>query len=69
MKVQTFVGKSNIEGLHQMDSHINEWMRRNDIKPVHICQSCGSERHHGQNDEPVVIITVWYEAESDDDFD
>ena len=68
MQVQTFIGKSNIEGLHQMDDHINEWMKRYKVSPDHIAQSCGQERHHGQNDEPVVIITVWYESEIEDDF-
>jgi len=68
MRIQTFIGKSNIEGLHQMDEHINEWMRRNKVNPTMVRQSCGQERHHGQNDEPVVIITIWYEGDSEDIF-
>ena len=65
MKIQTFIGKSNIEGLHQMDNHINEWIRRNKVKPITIHQFSGQERHHGQNEEPVVITSIWYEPDVD----
>lgn len=61
MKVQTFIGKSNIEGLHQMDVHVSEWMRRNKIQPLIINQFSGAERHHGQNEEPIVITSIWYD--------
>ncbi len=63
MKIQTFIGKSNIEGLHQMDNHINEWIRRNKIKPITINQFAGLERHHGQNEEPVVVTSIWYDQD------
>ena len=46
MKVQTFMGKATIEGLHQMDQHINEWMKRTDVVPAQIQQSFGTEQHH-----------------------
>lgn len=70
MKVQSFVGKVNIEGLHQMDDHINKWLRENEIEPLHIKQSFGHERGKGANEEPVVIITIWYEGgeEKEDEF-
>jgi len=62
MKVQTFMGKASSEGLHQMDAHINEWLTKHQVTLVHICQSFGLNRHHdGRTDEPVVIISVWYE--------
>jgi len=65
LKVRTFSGKTSMEGLHQMDNHINEWLERTRIVPLHIKQSFGSERHHGQNDEPVVIVSIWFERKDD----
>ncbi len=63
VKVQTFLGKATIDGLHQMDTHINEWMKRHSVKPLHIQQSFGSDRHHdGRNQEPIIVISIWYEA-------
>ncbi len=63
MKVQTFLGKVSIDGLHQMDDHINGWLKRNNITPVQVKQSFGNDRHHdGRNAEPIVIITIWYES-------
>jgi len=61
MLVQTFMGKVSIEGLHQMDSHINEWVKRNKVTPVFIQQSFGADIHHdGRNQEPIVVMSVWY---------
>jgi len=64
MKVHTFIGKSCIEGLHLMDGQINEWLARNHVVPVDIRQSTGSMRQHGANEEPVVVVSVWYEPEN-----
>lgn len=65
MRVQTFMGKVSIEGLHQMNNHINEWIKRNQIEPLHIQQSFGSDIHHdGRNSEPIVIISIWYKESS-----
>ncbi len=62
MKVQTFLGKVSIDGLHQMDSQINKWMERNQVTPIQIKQSFGSDLHHdGRRQEPIVVISVWYE--------
>ena len=62
MKVQTFLGKVSIDGLHQMDSQINKWMERNQVVPIQIKQSFGSDLHHdGRRQEPIVVISVWYE--------
>lgn len=66
MKVHTFVGKANLEGLQQMNNHMNDWLRRYKVEPVHIQQSFGQERHHGSADEPVLIISVWYHAEDEE---
>ena len=63
MKLQTFVGKVNIEGLHHMDDHINAWLQRTGVTPIHIKQSFGNERGKGANEEPVVVITIWYEGD------
>ncbi len=60
MRVQTFIGKSNAEGLHQMDQHINKFMERNNATPAFVKQSAGRERHHGGEEEPIVVISVWY---------
>jgi hypothetical protein len=67
MKVQTFVGKVSIEGLHKMDDQINNWLKRNKITPITITQSFGSERHHdGRNAEPIVVTSIWYEPGEED---
>lgn len=65
MKVRTFVGKCNMDGLHHMDDHINEWMTRNHIVPINITQTFGEERHHGGNCEPVVVTSIWYEPKDE----
>lgn len=63
LKVQTFLGKVNIEGLNQMDAHLNNWLKRTKVKPVQITTNFGHERGKGANEEPVLIISIWYEAE------
>ena len=64
MKVHTFMGKVSIEGLHQMDGHINEWLEENKVKLHEIRQSFGMHKHHdGRREEPVLLVTVWYEDE------
>ena len=66
IKMQSFLGKVTIEGLHQMDIHINEWLARKGITPVYVKQSFGSDLHHdGRRQEPTIVITVWYEAEEE----
>lgn len=66
MKVHTFVGKISIEGLQQMDDLINAWLERNGVTPIQIKQSLGMERHHGgASEEPVLVISVWYEPEDE----
>ena len=63
MKVQTFMGKVSIEGLHQMDTHINEWLKRNGVTPLHIQQCFGTNIHHdGRAAEPIVVTSLWYEV-------
>jgi hypothetical protein len=61
LQVHTFIGKSSLEGLHQMDTFINEWLSKNDVDIKQVSQCFGQERHHGQNLEPVLITCVWYE--------
>lgn len=62
MRVQTFMGKAMVEGLAQMDKYINDWIAKHRVTPLHIKQSFGLDRHHdGRNEEPIVIITVWYD--------
>jgi len=62
MKVRSFLGKVNIEGLNMMDDQINEWIRRHKVTPIHIKQSHGMERHHGAEAEPILVVTIWYES-------
>jgi hypothetical protein len=67
MKIQTFIGKVSIEGLHQMDDHINDWLRRNNVTPIHIQQSFGADIHHdGRRQEPIIIISIWYEPSEEE---
>ncbi len=60
MKVRTFIAKSNLDGLSQSDGQINAWLEREKVEVVFIHQSCGSERHHGQNADPIVVTSIWY---------
>ena len=67
MKVQTFIGKVSIDGLNQMDNHINEWMKKNNVTPVQIRQSFGSNIHHdGRKQEPIIIVSLWYEKDEEE---
>jgi len=62
MKVQTFLGKVSVEGLHHMDNHINEWLSRNEVTPIYVQQSFGSDLcHDGRNQEPIIVMSIWYE--------
>jgi ribosomal protein S19 len=68
MQVQTFLGKASVEGLHQLDNHVNEWMRRRNITPVHIHQCFGTDNHHdGRQHEPVIITSIWYEQANEEE--
>ena len=68
IKVKSFLGKVTHEGIHQMDDHINEWLQDHNVIPKDIKQSYGMERLRGESEEPVVIITVWYEAPEEESF-
>ena len=61
MKVRTFIAKSNLDGLSQCDGQINSWLEREKIQVLFIHQSCGTERHHGQSADPIVVTSVWYQ--------
>ena len=62
MKVKTFMGKVSIEGLNQMDRHINEWLKRTKAEPKLVQQSFGADIHHdGRRQEPIVVTSVWFE--------
>ena len=66
MKVRTFMGKVSIDGLHLMDTAINDWMKRRDATPIHVRQSFGSDIHRdGRAREPIIVITVWYEEKEE----
>ncbi len=60
MKVRTFMSKSNLDGIGQCDEQINSWIEREEVEVLFVKQSCGFERHHGQNDDPIVVTSVWY---------
>ena len=68
LKVQSFMGKVTHDGLHHMDDHINTWLKSHKVKPLEIKQSFGVERLRGDVEEPVVIITLWFEAEEEEEF-
>lgn len=66
MQVQTFLGKVTIEGLHQLDQHINTWIKRHNVTPVHVLQSFGSEKHHdGRSSEPIIVTSIWYDESAE----
>jgi hypothetical protein len=63
MRVQTFLGKVNMESLRVMDEQINDWLTHNSITPSHITQAMGVEIVGDKsNAEPVVITSIWYEG-------
>ena len=64
MKIQSFIGKSNLDGLHHMDEHINNWMKENNIIPMHVTQTSGCERFHGGDEEPIIVTSIWYDNET-----
>lgn len=60
MKVKTFIAKSNLDGLAQCDGQINAWIERENAQVQFVLQSSGTERHHGQNADPIVVTSIWY---------
>ncbi len=61
MRVQTFLAKMSVDGLRQLDAHVNEWIEGKGVEPKHIHQLFGYERSkEGGAPEPVMIISVWY---------
>lgn len=60
MKVQTFVGKVQIETVRNMDEHIVHWIEKNKVEPKQINQFFGYERLHAGDLEPVIITSIWY---------
>jgi hypothetical protein len=65
MKMHTFMGKVNIEGLHQLDNQINQWLQDNPVEVKDVRQSFGMHKHHdGRREEPVLLITLWYEEKA-----
>lgn len=65
VKVRTFMSKSNLDGLSQCDEQINRWLAREHVDVVFVKQSSGYERHHGQNSDPIVVTSVWYNERSE----
>ncbi|MFP4501771.1 MAG: hypothetical protein ACLFTT_12275 [Candidatus Hydrogenedentota bacterium] len=65
MKVHTFMGKVNIEGLHQMDHQINNWLLDHDVEIKEVRQCYALHKHHdGRREEPVIVSTLWYEEKT-----
>jgi len=63
MRAQTFLAKISMESLRTMDEQINSWLDRTKVRPKVINQVFGYERHHHhEGEEPVMVITVWYDA-------
>ena len=61
MHVHTFIGKVSVEGLRQMDEHINQWLEQNQVEPQHITQTFCTDSHHDTGSkEPVVVTSIWY---------
>ncbi|MCX8064437.1 MAG: hypothetical protein N3G21_04615 [Candidatus Hydrogenedentes bacterium] len=62
MRVQSFMGKASLEGLHQMDNLINEWIKRTKPKIIQITQSpCTVVKHDGRDQETIIVVTILYE--------
>lgn len=62
MRVQSFIGKASVEGLHQMDNLINEWIKRTKPRIIQITQSpCTVIKHDGRDQETIIVVTILYE--------
>ncbi len=62
MRVQSFIGKASVEGLHQLDHLINDWIKRTRLKILQITQCpCSTTRHDGRDQETIIIVTVLYQ--------
>lgn len=62
MRVQSFIGKASVEGLHQMDNLINEWIKRTRPRIIQITQSpCTVIKHDGRDQETIIVVTILYE--------
>ncbi|HOK09518.1 MAG TPA: hypothetical protein PLT82_04550 [Candidatus Hydrogenedens sp.] len=62
MRVQSFIGKASVEGLHQMDNLINDWIKRTRPKIIQIAQCpCTSARHDGRDQETIIVVTILYQ--------
>ncbi len=63
MRAQTFLAKLSMEALQTMDDQINNWLDRTKVVPKMVNQVFGYEcHHHHEGEEPVMVVTVWYDA-------
>ncbi len=62
MRVQSFIGKASLDGIHQMDNLINEWIKRTRPKIIQISQCpCTTSRQDGRDQETIIVVTILYE--------
>ncbi len=60
--MQSFIGKASVEGLHQMDSLINDWIKRTRPKILLMTECpCPTSRHDERDQETIIIVTILYQ--------
>lgn len=63
MRAQTFLAQMSMESLQTMDEQINNWLDRTGVQVRLINQVFAYARHHHHDgEEPVMVVTVWYDA-------
>ncbi|HOV33645.1 MAG TPA: hypothetical protein PLX23_09810 [Candidatus Hydrogenedens sp.] len=62
MRVQSFIGKASVDGIHQMDNLINEWIKRARPKILLMTQCpCSTSTHDERDKETIIIVTILYQ--------
>ncbi len=62
MRVHSFVGKASVNGLQQMDSLINDWIKRTRPKILSMTQCpCLTTTHGDKDEETIIVVTILYE--------
>lgn len=63
MRAQTFLAQMSMESLQTMDEQINSWLDRTGVQVRSIKQVFAyAHSHHHDGQEPVMVVTVWYDA-------
>jgi hypothetical protein len=56
--VQSKIFQSGAEGVAQLETDVNKWLREHDVKIEFICPTQSGDRY-------VTAITIWYRSKTD----